>query len=113
MPTVDSATFAGLLSLMGDSKDTRKDYMNLCAISKGSAHADDLPGSLKWKAFYGRRFEEFNYAPPVLSQNGRIALVFDIAMALHGEVATNVRNVEKYRALCPCRLKSISRGQMV
>jgi hypothetical protein len=89
--------FAGLLRLMDDDQIDRTTPLELIAISTGSVNAKDMRDSLEWGVFdtgrqqyhHGSRSRTDLYEPEWINENGKYALLFDLAMAFDKEAAWN------------------------
>jgi hypothetical protein len=87
--------FAGLLRLMTHDPVEKGTPLELIAISMGSATMRDMRSSFEWRIYetgsdeyhqesHGQTIE---YRPAWLSQEGKVALLFDIAMAFSDNAA--------------------------
>jgi hypothetical protein len=92
-----NGAFAGLIRLMSSDHLDELTPLELIAISTGSASAQDLRKSLEWKVFETGKYEykdgnngrTLEYIPDWISDKGKYALLFDVAMAFDKEVGRN------------------------
>jgi len=88
-----NGAFAGLLRLMSNDNIDKFIPFELIVISTESAEAEDLCRSIEWKLFEtGMNYyrdenssDIFHYQPEWISEKGKYALLFDVAMAFDKE----------------------------